>query len=147
MRRWLTRLPNPYTLNDARDYVTDFAREMRESGSGLALAIEHGGEFAGTVAMRETDWENLRTEIGYWIVPWRRGHGLAGWASSTLATWAVLDQGIERVVIKAATGNLASRRAAEKAGFVVEGIERSSSVGHSGRVDMMVYSFIRADLG
>ncbi|GAB78641.1 Protein N-acetyltransferase, RimJ/RimL family [Austwickia chelonae] len=146
MHRWLTRLPDPYTLEHAHDYVHEFSRELEKSGAGIALAIEHEGQFAGTIALAETDWENSQTKIGYWVVPWRRGHGLAAWASSVLGTWALLDQGIERVVLRAATGNLASQRAAEKAGYIAEGIERSSVATPGGRGDMKVYSLIRSDL-
>ena len=73
-------------------------------------------------------------------------------ASPTSATRAIseLDAArprFERVELRAATGNLASQRVAEKAGFVREGVARNAGHVHAGRVDLVVYSLTRADLG
>ncbi|WP_026125590.1 GNAT family N-acetyltransferase, partial [Nocardiopsis gilva] len=59
--------------------------------------------------------------------------------------WAI-DQGFERIVLRAATANTGSRRVAEKAGFVFEGIERNAMRLHEGRCDMALYSLIPTDL-
>ena len=63
------------------------------------------------------------------------------------ASWALREQGFERVELRAATGNLASQRVAEKAGFVREGVARNAGHVTHGRVDLVVYSLTRADLG
>jgi RimJ/RimL family protein N-acetyltransferase len=55
--------------------------------------------------------------------------------------------GFHRVELRIATGNAASRRVAEKAGFRVEGVARSAGYVHEGRVDLVVYSLVRSDLG
>ena len=57
------------------------------------------------------------------------------------------EHGFERMELRAATGNLASQRVAEKAGFVREGVARNAGRVHAGRVDLVVYSLTRADLG
>jgi RimJ/RimL family protein N-acetyltransferase len=46
-------------------------------------------------------------------------------ATAYLARWA-LDHGMERVELIAATGNRASQRVAEKAGFQLEGVMRNA---------------------
>ena len=56
------------------------------------------------------------------------------------------DQGVERLELRAATGNLASQRVAEKAGFTREGVLRNAGYVNDGRVDMVVYSLVRGDL-
>ena len=55
------------------------------------------------------------------------------------------DQGFERLELRAATGNLASQRVAEKAGFTREGVLRNAGYVHDGRVDMVVYALVRGD--
>jgi RimJ/RimL family protein N-acetyltransferase len=80
------------------------------------------------------------------VAPWGRGNGLAGRATRTLAEWALREQGFERVVVRAATGNRASQRAAESAGFVAEGTARNAGFVRAGRVDLEVYSLVRSDL-
>ena len=64
-----------------------------------------------------------------------------------LAQWVLREQGLERVELRAAPGNIGSQRAAERAGFTREGVLRNAGHVHEGRVDLIVYSLVRADLG
>lgn len=143
---WLP-LPQPYLPEHSAGFVREIAPTQRSSGRGIVFGIEVDGRLHGCIDLKATDWRSLTTEIGYWVAPWGRGVGLAGRASRVLAEWALGDQGFERVVIRAATGNVASQRAAEVAGFVREGVSRNAGFVHAGRVDLVVYSLVRADLG
>lgn len=143
---WLP-LPQPYERRHAESFVSEIARTARESGRGLVLAIEVDGRLHGCIDLKATDWVSRTTEIGYWVAPWGRGSGLAGRATRILAEWALREHGLERVVVRAATGNRASQRAAESAGFVAEGTARNAGFVRAGRVDLVVYSLVRSDLG
>ncbi|WP_285759216.1 GNAT family N-acetyltransferase [Nocardiopsis ansamitocini] len=150
-QRWVP-LPEPgrrpYTRSDAEEWCTVIAPHMRASGDGQqwAVVIRDTGEFAGAFGLVRTLWRARTTEIGYWTAPWVRGKGVATEAVAVIARWALLEQSFERVEIKAATANTASRRVAEKTGFLYEGTERSAMPLHEGRVDLAVYGLVRADL-
>lgn len=146
IQRWLP-LPTPYTEKVARGFIEDLAPDQQATGAGLVRAIEVAGRLAGCVSLKETNWQELTTEVGYWVAPWGRGSGLAGRAARLLAEWALRDRAMERVELLAAVGNLASQRSADRAGFTREGILRSAGHVHAGRVDLVVYSLIRSDLG
>ena len=60
---------------------------------------------------------------------WRRdarGFGLAAEAVDALAIALLLEHGFQRVELRVAPGNTASRRVAEKAGFTYEGLLRNA---------------------
>jgi len=80
------------------------------------------------------------------VAPWARGGGVASRATRTLAQWAIVEHGFERVELFAATGNVASQGVAQKAGFVREGVARNAGYVHDGRVDMVLFSLIPDDL-
>lgn len=144
-QQWLP-LPNPYDEAHALGFVTDLARDTWCSGAGIVRAIEWDGDFAGMIDLKRTNWRAMTTEIGFWVSPDHRGHGLAGLASRLLGDWALREQRMERVEIRAATGNVASRRSALTAGYRREGVLRSAGITHAGRVDLVVFGKVRADL-
>lgn len=145
IQTWLP-LPRPYTLDDARWFVLTFAPAQQRSGQGLVRALELEGRLAGVIDLKRTDWPALTTEVGYWTAPWARGRGVMTAAVSLLARWALAEQGFQRLELRAATGNVASQRVAEKAGFRQEGVARNAGFVHGGRVDLVVYSLVPGDL-
>ena len=144
-QQWLP-LPTPYTPDVARAFIEEIAPGKHTSGAGLVRRIEVAERLCGVIDLKNTDWRARETEIGYWVAPWSRGRGLAGKASRVLADWALADQQMARVVIRCATGNAASQKAALSAGFIHEGVARSAGIVHSGRVDLAVVSRISLDL-
>ncbi|WP_191279012.1 GNAT family N-acetyltransferase [Nocardioides flavus (ex Wang et al. 2016)] len=144
-QRWLP-LPSPYTHDVARAFIEDIAPGMHASGAGIVRRIEVGGRLCGVIDLKKTDWRARTTEIGYWVAPWGRGRGLAGRASKLLADWALSEQGMARVVIHCAVGNMSSQRAAVSAGFTREGVARSAGIVHAGRVDLVVFGKVSSDL-
>jgi ribosomal-protein-serine acetyltransferase len=145
-QQWLP-LPRPYTRDHARWFCLDFPESQRSSGTGLVRAVEAQGRLVGAIDLKSTDWAARTTQVGYWSSPPTRGRGFMTAAVRCLAAWAVRDQDLERVELLAATGNVASQRVAEKAGFQREGVARNAGRTHGGRVDLVVYSLIPADLG
>ena len=143
--RWLP-LPRPYTRANAEWFIGAYAPDLRESGNGVVFAIEEAGRLVGAIDLKHVNWATRVAEVGYWVAPWARGRGVASGATRALARWAIDEHGLERVELLAATGNLASQRAAEKAGIVREGIARNAGYVHDGRVDLVVYSMVRDDL-
>ena len=131
--RWLP-IPRPYTLANAEWFI------------GTVFAIQSAGRLAGVVDLKHVNWASRVAEVGYWVAPWARGRGVASRASRALAEWAICDHGFERVELFATTGNIASQRAAEKAGFVREGVARNAGYVHDGRVDLVLFSLVPDDL-
>ena len=75
-----------------------------------------------------------------------RGRGVATRALGLVARWALVEKGLGRFQLRADVANEASQRVAEKAGFVREGVLRSSLVHKGERRDVIMYSLVREDL-
>lgn len=146
-QRWLP-LPNPYTDADALAWCTEMAPRFRISGEGIEWAAIRRADdrLIGSFGLKRTDWRGRSTEIGYWVAPWARGEGLAVEAVQAIARWLLIEQGFERMVLRAAIGNVSSQRVAEKAGFTREGMARNAGFTNDGRVDLVVFSLTRSDL-
>jgi len=118
---------NPLGLSsadDARRWI-DNARSWRAYAI-WAVCDAVTGEVVGKVALDNLDAENASAEVGYWVVPSARGHGVAGRALRAAADFAFGSLGLERVELFHAVENTASCRVAEKAGFALEGTARRS---------------------
>lgn len=122
-RRWLLALPDPYTLDDARAFVTETAPAARVEGRALSSAVEVRGELVGACGLHVTPGR-LGPEIGYWIAPWARRQGYAAEAARALAEWA-FRHGAPRVHLFTDVANPASAAVARRAGFREEGVVRA----------------------
>ncbi|WP_416873925.1 GNAT family N-acetyltransferase [Kitasatospora sp. SC0581] len=147
-QHWLP-LPRPYTREDAHTWCTRTAHDLRTTGDGIHFAVTErtNGRLAATVGLKKTDWRSRSSEAGYWVAPWARGRGIAAEATRALAHWLLTAQAFERLELKAATANTASRRTALNAGLREEGVLRNAGFTHHGRTDLVLYSLVPADLG
>jgi RimJ/RimL family protein N-acetyltransferase len=135
--RW-TAVPSPYTEADARAWL--------ESGEEESFAVVDRAtdELLGSIGVRYFD--DGIGEVGYWVKREARGRGVATRALGLVARWALVDKELGRFQLRADVGNEASQRVAEKAGFVREGVLRSSLVHKGERRDVIMYSLVLGDL-
>ena len=107
---------------------------------------DHDGTVIGQVSLHQIDPRNGSAEVGYWLAPAGRGRGLATHALDTAARFAFDVLELARVELFHATGNLASCRVAERAGFLLEGTARQSFVyGDGQRHDEHVHARLATD--
>jgi RimJ/RimL family protein N-acetyltransferase len=147
IQRW-TAVPAPYRLEHARDFVADRARRVWAAWTAAPFAVcdATSGELLGACGLVTIDPVLRSAEIGYWTTPWARGRGVAARASRAIAGWAFDTLGLRRIVWQAEVGNHASRLAALRAGFRVEGRLRLADPHPRGGGDAWVGSLLPADL-
>ncbi|ARF54450.1 GNAT family N-acetyltransferase [Streptomyces gilvosporeus] len=152
-----TALPQPYTRDAARTWVTRYAPAERTAGRGLDLAVSEflTQRLVGVVQLGNTDWRVRSTEISYIIASWARGEGYASEATLACAQWLFEDQGFERLELRTAAGNTASQQVAQKVGCISEGVLRNACIARSRtedggwtdiRTDQIVWSLLPEDL-
>ncbi|HKE64222.1 MAG TPA: GNAT family protein [Micromonosporaceae bacterium] len=146
-QRFLGRLPQPYTPDDARDWITNQIPSGWAAGqAGFAVTLTGDDRIAGSVGLGVPTADGHATSIGYWVAPWARGRGVATDATRTLADWA-FAQGFGRIELLTCPANAASMRVALGAGFTHEGVRRAAALDRGGWTDMIVWVRLASDSG
>ena len=134
-------MPPGYTLDMAREFMRDAPRAWHEDGwLHLALLERDADQVAGAVGLVRYDARFAKGELGYWVLPDRRGQGLARAGVEAMVDWAVETLGLRRVEIGAVVPNAASRRIARSLGFAPEVLLRSYRPWAAGRSDCLAYA-------
>lgn len=145
------QLPSPYLMEHARFFVECLAIEKVASGERAEFLVEDArtGERLGRVGLGLNG--DATAEVGYWVAPAARGRGVAPQAVRAICRWGFDTRRLDLIEWRAEVGNDASRRVAEKAGFLMEGQLRKRLVHRGQRVDAWVGSVVMgevaADLG
>jgi RimJ/RimL family protein N-acetyltransferase len=153
---WLNTLPRPYTLEVARAYLADCTWQAA-IGSKLtwAVADRETDALVANLALMHLDGPNPGTaEVGYWAHPDARGRGFMTEAVRAAVRHALAADGpdheplgLHRLSLRAAAGNVASNRVAERAGFRRIGVEREAELLGDGSVDDLVsYDLLRDEV-
>ena len=145
LRRFM-QLPSPYRLEDAASHVEEAYIGGWDDGRSAEFVAEDAATATrlGRVGLRMG--EPGAAEVGYWVDPRARQRGVATAALRAACRWAVTTAGIEFIEWRCEAGNIASRRVAEKAGFLIEATLRKRRVRHGVRVDEWVGSLLRDEV-
>lgn len=127
-----------FTKRFIENYLIDADRD-------LTCCILYKNKFAGLIGLKDTDYENRKTEIGYWLSSKLQGKGIVTLSCARLMQFAFENLHLNRVQIKAAVENYKSRAIPERLGFSQEGIERDGELHENGFMDLAVYSLLRKE--
>ena len=139
-----TRIPEPVPPAFAQTWLERY-EEGRRDGSREAFAIvDDGGEFLGIAVVPEIDRETRTAELGYVVAPAARGRGVATEALRQLTAWA-FERGMVRLELLISVDNAASKKVAERCGYVREGVLRSAYFKQGRREDTEIWSRLATD--
>jgi RimJ/RimL family protein N-acetyltransferase len=82
------------------------------------------GRLLASTGLHRTVWHTPKTEVGYWCRTGATGQGYVGEAVGALVDYAFRHIGAVRVELITDAENAASRRVAERCGFVLEATQR-----------------------
>ncbi|GGW45780.1 acetyltransferase [Streptomyces lucensis JCM 4490] len=143
IRRW-----NLFAVADHAEARTRIARmhERWRAETGAVWAVARpDGPATGLIGLNDVDLAGGAAELVYWLLPGARGGGTAVAATRRLARWALDDLGLHRLRLCHSTGNLASCRVAEKAGFTFEGTQRGALLHADGWHDQHLHARVAGD--
>ena len=145
--RWMPWCHADYTVDEASAFI--MAREEawksdREYGFGIFDATSE--RFLGGVGLSLINRVHNCANLGYWVRTSAAGRGVASSGARLAARFGLEEIGLQRIEIFAAVDNLASQRAAEKAGARLEGtLLRKRLRTHDQPVDARLYSLVSED--
>lgn len=140
-----TRIPEPPADGFAQEWYERYERR-RETGEGEAFAIVgDDGAFLGIALAPSIDAEAAEAELGYIVSAHARGRGVASEALALLTRWAFEERGVQRAYLIIDVDNPASKRVAERCGYVLEGVMRSTYLKQGRRSDTELWSRLPSD--
>lgn len=113
----LARMPHPYGLSDARDFLK--RADTRTSGCIYTVTLGFNGAVIGCAGL--DDWRDDGLEIGYWIGQNYWCNGYATEAAHALVDVAFRNTGVAVLGASCRVSNPASRRVIHKCGFQYSG--------------------------
>ncbi|MDD4990754.1 MAG: GNAT family protein [Paludibacter sp.] len=142
LAEWLPFVELTQDISFTQKYVESYiATEEKD----LTCVIFYKQKFVGLVGLKDTDYDNLKVEIGYWLSEPFQHKGIITGSCSALINYVFKELKMNRIQLKAATGNIKSQAVAERLGFTREGIERDGELHSRGFVDLVVFGLLQKD--
>ena len=141
-----TRVPVPTPSDFPQRWLAAY-EAGREDGTriGFAIVDDATGEPLGMALAPTIENETATAELGYVVAAGARGQGVATAALGLLTEWALTELGLERLELRISVENVASKRVAERCGYVREGVLRSVFVKDGLREDTEIWSRLASD--
>ncbi|MGZ6645259.1 MAG: GNAT family N-acetyltransferase [Solirubrobacteraceae bacterium] len=140
-----TRLPVPPPPGYARQWLDRYEAGRLDGTREAFAAVDDDGRFVGLALAVDIDREGREVELGYITAPSARGRGVGTGMLDELTRWAFDELGALRVTLIIDVENKASSRVAERCGYVLEGVMRSSYLKDDVRVDAGLWSRLPTD--
>jgi RimJ/RimL family protein N-acetyltransferase len=140
-----TRLPVPPPPGYERHWLDRYEVGRRDGTREAFAAVDDDGSFLGLALAVDIDREAREVELGYIVAPAARGRGVATAMLDELTRWAFAELEALRITLIIDVENRASARVAERCGYVLEGVMRSSYLKDDVRVDAGLWSRLPSD--
>lgn len=131
-------------LADTEIFIADIIEKHIAKSYYPYVIIDTGTQgLIGYIDAKNIDWSIPKAEFGYFIGEDYTGKGIASNALGLISDYFFSELGMIKLLLRIYEGNKASRRAAEKCGFIAEGTIRKDYRTTRGEVvDMMYYGKI-----
>ncbi|MFO7865066.1 MAG: GNAT family protein [Salinivirgaceae bacterium] len=143
---WLPFVAFTQTVADSEQFVNCVINAPEEHFE-YVFSIRKNNNFIGLIGFKDTDNQNRKTEMGYWLSERHQKQGIVTRCVDKLCQFAFNELEMNRVQIRCAVGNAPSANIPKRLGFSFEGIERDGELLSGNRfVDLEVYSKLKSDL-
>lgn len=142
---WLPFVTFTRKVSDTRQFIRSII-EAPESQFEYVFTIRKQAVFVGIIGFKDTDHQNKKTEIGYWLSENYQKQGIVTKSVEALCHFAFNTLNINRIQIKCALGNIPSKNIPKRLGFTLEGIERDGELlADNTFTNLEVYSILKSE--
>jgi RimJ/RimL family protein N-acetyltransferase len=132
--------PFPYAIKDARKWL----KTILPVDPPRNFAVVYGEIIVGNIGiLTKEDIHRKNVEIGYFLSEKYWGQGIATKAIKAITSYAFSNFDIVRAYAETFSDNLRSKRALEKAGFVLEATFRDNIIKNGILKDSCIYSVLK----
>jgi ribosomal-protein-serine acetyltransferase len=132
------------TLAETQKYLFDVETQPQPA-LDRPYGYFDGEKMTGSIGIYKIDFLNRIARIGYWIDEDYEGQGLVTGGARLLVGHALHDLRLNRIEIRCAPENLASRAVPLRLGFTEEGLHRQVLAIHGGFQDLIMYAMLAKD--
>jgi ribosomal-protein-serine acetyltransferase len=143
LQEWLPFVEFTQKIADTEAFISSIISD--DSNKEEIFGIWYKEEFAGIIGLKDTDWVNRKTEIGYWLTKDMQGKGIITSCAEKLIRYAFKIQKLNRIQIKVAEKNHKSASIPIKLNFKFEGTERQGELHKNKFLDLRIYSLLKSD--
>jgi len=144
LKQWLPFVEMTQDIEDTKRFIKSVSSDNKYKRDEI-FSIWYRESFAGLIGFKDTDWNNRKTELGYWLAEELQGKGIITTCVKKLIAFAFVKMKLNRVQIKVAVGNEKSAAIPRRIGFKLEGIERAGEFHENRFLDLQVYSLLKQD--
>ena len=141
LRQWLPWVDATKGAEDTRGFLGG-AYEAFKEDLAAHFGIRLNGQLVGIVGFHGFDRTNRVTSLGYWLARDYCRRGIMRKCVAAAVEFAIREEGMNRVYVRCATGNHASKRIPQSLGFRFEGIQREAEWLYDHFLDLEVYSML-----
>lgn len=146
LKEWLGWLDTIHSVEDtANNIQSRFAEIADNKGYPKSFAIIYKGNIAGTIGYSTIDNRNKVGIIGYWIGEKYKGKGIMSQSFKAMIDYGFSTLNLNRIEVRAATGNVKSRALPERFSFQHEGTIRDAEWLYDYYVDHAVYGLLKVE--
>lgn len=117
LKQWLGKLPEPYSIDDARIFIKNSNKKFGFDSYSFAIAEKETENLIGVISIKSIDKEINIGEIGYWVGSSFWNMGIATKALFLLSVFAKKELGLKGLFAFVVQNNLSSIKTLEKNGF------------------------------
>jgi RimJ/RimL family protein N-acetyltransferase len=132
--------PHPYSIENGKAFIEMAVQNTPPN----VLAIEINGEASGAIGIHpQKDIYQKNAEMGYWLAEPYWGKGIITKAIIQMVDYGFKNWDINRIYARPFGYNIASQKASEKAGFMLEAKLKKTIFKNGECIDELIYAVRR----